>query len=238
MSTAGCVAWPVPGGSLKGVYNHSDSYPTYLGAQVFAEAKRRGIDALAALLSYYGDWRQVLSNSICAYCGKVTGQPPSIGLMEGGFGNMTRDAYVAMRRQQAGHDAKLQDDYRREIAYRDEIAANLERTGFPDPDAKHHRHGNGVADQFDPFTDPLGIEWVYVLRPDTNLMEVWKSVRYTPVVARHWKRWSNRRVKYEVGYVGAHVHVVDVGIYTEPDWGAVERQGRELCGQSSQRLAA
>jgi hypothetical protein len=225
----------MPGGKHKGVYNHWDSYPTELGAQVFNEARRRKMDALAALLTFYGDWRQVLSNSICQFCGKTAGQPHSYNSVISGkpFGEKGRAAFVAMRKKQAGRDAKLWEAYQQEIRELDEIAANLAHTGYPDPEAMHHQHGEGAADQFDPFEDPLDMEWIYVLRPEASLMEVWKGVEYSAEAARHWKRWSKRKIKYESQYLGTHVHVVDVLLSCEPDWAAIEKMGHAIRDQQA-----
>lgn len=238
MSTAGSVAWRLPDSKLTGVYNHYDSYPTELGIEVFEEVRNRGISVLATQLASYGDWRQVASNSICQYCGKVTGQPHSIGLTTTGFGSMGRAAYIAMRCQQSTGRPDLRLVYEREIAALDEIVANLAQTGWPDPEAKQHKHGNGAVDQFDPFDGPLAVEWVYVLRPDTRLIEVWVSTLYTTAAAKTWKRWSQQKISYNSGASFTHVYVTDVGLNTDPDWERIEQQGRTIRSDAAQTRAA
>ncbi|MCX7008349.1 MAG: hypothetical protein NTY53_14060, partial [Kiritimatiellaeota bacterium] len=111
MSTRGSVAWRLPDGSALGVYNHSDSYPTGLGADVFAAAKKMGVASLIAELLQYGDWRELGSGGICQYCGKKTGQPHSIS---GGIVGAAaydshggREGFVAMRKQQAAGKPEL-----------------------------------------------------------------------------------------------------------------------------------
>jgi hypothetical protein len=44
---------------------------------------------------------------------------------------------------------------------------------FVDSDAKYHSHGNASEDQFNPFDDPLFMEWIYLLDPTKNVIEVW-----------------------------------------------------------------
>ena len=82
MSTRGVVAV----GNLRhwrGVYNHSDSYPTWLGRQLYehlTEALRNGktLEEVGRNLLLFDDWRNYLNGGICEYCGKLTGQPHSI----------------------------------------------------------------------------------------------------------------------------------------------------------------
>lgn len=82
MSTRGVVAvgnlrlWRV-------VYNHSDSYPTWLGQQLYehlTEALHNGktLAEVGRNLLLFDDWRNYLNGGICEYCGKVTGQPHTI----------------------------------------------------------------------------------------------------------------------------------------------------------------
>jgi len=64
MSTRGCVAIGTPE-HWQGVYNHWDSYPTYLGAKLWEHlhpnGQLRDLNAFAEDLLMYGDWREYLN---------------------------------------------------------------------------------------------------------------------------------------------------------------------------------
>lgn len=68
MSTRGCIA-RATGDGWKGRYNHSDSYPTWLGAEVWAILHERFGGDAAAFLRYateeHSGWSQF--GSVC-YC--------------------------------------------------------------------------------------------------------------------------------------------------------------------------
>lgn len=226
MSTRGSVAWRLPDGSALGVYNHSDSYPTCLGADVFAAARKLGIAGLIAELLQLGDWRELESGGVCQYCGKKAGQPHSIS---GGIAGAAaydahggREGYVAMRKQQAEGKPELWALYAQEIASLDVIEANRKQTGFPDPEAKYHQHGDNAADQSNPFLDPLFMEWVYVLDPVRNLIEVWASARHEPRLLRGY-RGSGRSVSCGNGAHYTHVLAAEVPLDSQPDWEAIEQ---------------
>lgn len=154
MGTRGAVAWLDKKGQWLGVYNHWDSYPTGLGIDVLETVLEKGLDKVAADLQKYGDWREFKAEGVCEYCGKVTGQPHSIS----GAALMGR----MLKPTDASKDA---------IEARNNIAA----TGYPDPHAKHHQHNDEdpKKNQFDPRRDPLFMEWVYLLRPDTGTIEIY-----------------------------------------------------------------
>lgn len=156
MSTRGAVAWYDKKGKMQGVYNHFDSYPTGLGAEVWAElVKHKTLKALLTAVQTVGDWRELESGGICQYCGKQAGQPQSIsGLICTGF----RSERPLTAEEKA-------------------VQANIKKTGYPDPQAKWHQHAEqGEASQFDPTRDPLFIEWIYVLCPDRDVIEIWTHV--------------------------------------------------------------
>ena len=92
MATRGAVA----SGTLEkwtGVYNHWDSYPSGLGAEVWSEIIEHGIDYVATNILKYGDWREYKNNGICEYCGKKTGRAHSISLLPGDRELMERGEY-------------------------------------------------------------------------------------------------------------------------------------------------
>jgi hypothetical protein len=231
MSTRGSVAWCLSDGSALGVYNHSDSYPTGLGADVFEVARRLGIASLIAELLQYGDWRELASGGVCQYCGKKTGQPHSIsGLIVGASAYAAhggRQGFVSMRKEQSKGKPEIWEQYEKEIAALDAVEANRKKTGYPDPEAKHHQHGDNAKDQFNPFLDPLFMEWVYVLDPVRNLIEVWASARHDPQVLRGY-RSSGRSVPCGSGASYTHVLAAEVPLDSQPDWKAMEQVRERL----------
>ena len=84
--------------------------------------------------------------------------------------------------------------------------------------------GAGSEILYDPFADPLSLEWVYVLKPDQGLIEVWAHALYSRARSLNVKRWSG--ITYMArcsGNVYTHVHVADVRVPApEPDWKALE----------------
>ncbi len=91
MSTRGCVAVRQEGNgdkandygmSWRGVYNHSDSYPPWLGKEVhafFAAVPPEDLPAVLRAMLEHDDWRDFLAGGLCEYCGKKgLGQPHSI----------------------------------------------------------------------------------------------------------------------------------------------------------------
>lgn len=155
MSTRGSVAWLDKKGKWEGVYNHFDSYPSGLGDEVLAAIKKYGVAGLIEELHPFDDWRQLGSTGVCEYCGKRRGQPHSIS----GVASVH-------------HHTKMLTDARPLTAEEKEALAVFKKTGFPDPQAKHHKH-NKMGKKFDPREDPLFMEYVYLIRPDKNAVEVW-----------------------------------------------------------------
>jgi hypothetical protein len=100
--------------------------------------------------------------------------------------------------------------------YNEEEKANVARTGFPDPSVKHHKHGRGAKDQFDPRKDPLFIEWVYVLIPEDNCIEVWHFVN-----AKERNPALQWTAKVKDGYTHVLVNEWLVGEYT-PEFKRIE----------------
>lgn len=81
MSTRGCVAVWTGRHRWRGVYNHSDSYPTGLGKELWDYLHQDGVDLIkfGEELMHYGDWREYRNGGLCEYCGKVgVGQPHTI----------------------------------------------------------------------------------------------------------------------------------------------------------------
>lgn len=199
MSTRGSVAWYTDPAchKMRGVYNHSDSYPTSLGKDVWLTVKQYGsVQALLDMVKTMGDWREMETEGVCEYCGKKAGVPHSIS-----------GAIAASGKRNTGK--------------------------YPDPDCKHHKHTKGAAEQFDPTRDPLFMEWLYVLCPATNSIEIWSTACVWRVVdgCKHEHIMllapylCTEAVKTQMGnaaYCHVRVTVLDVN-GSEPDWAELER---------------
>lgn len=231
MGTRGSVAVRQPGGGWRGVYNQFDSYPTGLGVDVYQEAKKKGLKKFARDLLKFGDWREYLSDGICEFCGKKVGQPHTI---EGTICGYTGTDYLGDRQKKL--EAKTVEELTEVLrttldgafagmaefnAIRQwPIIQNLKKTGYPDPDGLHHKHGQGPRDHMtDKDVDALYIEWVYVLDPAEDVIEVWKS----------------RSVKGKVRKSGVseyeHIKVTTIPMKgPAPDWEKVEKLGRKAIG--------
>ncbi len=179
MSTRGSVAWMTGDGKWKGVYNHMDSYLSELGKDVFEEARKVSVGKMIEDLMQVGDWREYVSKGVCEYCGKKKGQPHSISIAASSnvFCGMTREEFIVMRRKQWGHKSDGEDMLNREMETADYVLESIEKTGYPDPKAKFHKHGQGKKNQFDPRKDALFIEWIYLLDKASAKIEVWTHVR-------------------------------------------------------------
>lgn len=212
MSTRGCVAI-CQGDGWQGVYNHSDSYPSGLGKKLWEHLQGKDLKQFAEELLSYGDWREYLNGGVCEYCGKKVGQPHSIS------------GVIFAQRQEKASCPEIQDD--------------LNRTGYPDPEANHHEHGEGVSDQMtDQASDPLFIEWVYVLDPRSGLVTVFangETAELKPGQNGHWcEPWSYQEpdgaVKQHGGHYYVHVLACQFSVHgPEPDWDRIQ------CGENLER---
>jgi hypothetical protein len=89
----------------------------------------------------------------------------------------------------------------------------------PDPDAKHHEHGDGKSDQFDPRIDPLFMEWVYLILPNKNEMIIWKSLPNKE--RRTGQAWTGK--VDESGYTHVAVKVLPLNKTAEAfSWDSIE----------------
>lgn len=106
------------------------------------------------------------------------------------------------------------------------IEKALKGTAYPDPEARLHKHGLGTKEQVDPFFNPLSNEWIYVLCPETCLIEIWTTALYTPERAKTWKRWRGSQYRAPIsGNIYTHVHITDILLSEpEPDWKALEKR--------------
>ena len=181
MSTRGAIAVRKDGrkdGRWVGVYNHWDSYPTELGKELWDYLHQDGIDLkqFAQDLLKYDDWRNFRDGGICPYCGKVgQGQPHSIrgDIAYPDIPSRFRDAdevraYYRQLPAWQGRDA----DIERQVSLAVSVADNIKQTGYPDPEALHHQHGDLTNKITSDNGDPLFIEWVYIIDPIKRVLEI------------------------------------------------------------------
>lgn len=233
MSTRGAIAVRTSPKSWLGIYNHFDSYPTGLGAAVWKEAKKKGVKTLSKALLKCGDWREYLSDGICEYCGKKAGQPHSI---EGTIFGYSGEDYAGDREmklksknveelavaiQSAFGGSFVEPVMARVNAERQwPIVQSFQKTGHPDPDCLYHKHGESKKDQMTEKTaDALFIEWVYVLDPKRDFLEVW---HHRVVEGKVRKSGIS---EYEI------FKVTEVSLKkTEPDWAKIKKMASKMAG--------
>lgn len=239
MSTRGCVAIK-QGDGWVGVYNHSDSYPTGLGKDLWDYVHQDGVDLkqFAEQLLRYDDWRNFTEGGICPCCGKVgLGQPHSIG------GNVAYPSLVGeYKRYESAEEMReyfqqlpawqgRDDEIERMVQGELRIKENVERTGFPDPRARYHEHGKLTDKITSDDPNPLYIEWVYVIDPERLTMTVLSSKSdgktggdvSQDVRLRDDGFWDYGHCAYR------HIPVCEISLDgDEPDWELIEQTGRAL----------
>lgn len=231
MGTRGVVAVRTGPKTWKGVYNHWDSYPTGLGADVWAEITEHGIEKVAKEMLKYGDWREYKSKGICEYCGQKVGQPHSISgkiispasifspeLVKKYADIKTPGELTAklLTEPTLGRDPHI---IARSVLQDFDIFRALAETGYPDPKAEHHSHGQGKVDQItNETTEALWHEWVYVLDTKKKLVEVWMSVANPDVPPLT----NSSREFYHVKVTEVHVEGRD------PDWAVIQGSANDF----------
>ena len=181
----------------EGRYNHWDSYPTGLGADVWATAQRflqadRHLRGFAARLLGFTNWAQMETGGLCEYCGQKTGHPHSI-------------------------DGRIYVETHQTTGYPDPQALYHQ----------HDTPGSPATIMTPANTDRLFMEWGYVVDPDQNRLHVLVGgvatpVSYTVEVIRRdgtHKFWPDK-MRYTRGVVES----LDLG-GAEPNWGRIERRG-------------
>lgn len=83
---------------------------------------------------------------------------------------------------------------------------------------------------FDPFDDALAMEWVYMLRPEAGVIEVWAHALCTRLRSLKPMPWSGKT--YTARWSGnfyTHAHVADIVVVDpEPDWNALEARVKAM----------
>lgn len=233
MSTRGAVAIKNSGGWL-GVYNHWDSYPTGLGKELWDYLHQDGLDleGFAKELLKYDDWRNFRGGGICEYCGKVgLGQPHDIS------GAICYPSLVGKRKQYdtadqmrehfkqlpawQGRDDDIEQMIKREL----EIKESVERTGYPDPEAQYHQHGQLTDKMTNQNADALFIEWVYVIDPEKRVLEV---LAHRQAEGTHTETsYDGKRTWQEPNY--EHYLLATYFIDgDEPDWKELENKADQI----------
>jgi hypothetical protein len=195
MSTRGCIAVGTVK-NWKGIYNHSDSYPTWMGPELWKHLIRQQLagKTLAEIgrdILSFDDWRNYLKAGLCEYCGQVTGQAHSIR------GDIYSQAHDPLKPANA----------------------------YPDPEARFHQHNDLTANHYitsdDP--DPLFIEWVYVIDPDRNAVHVLSSKGRPVKNGQHRERPIIANGKTDYGSsVYWHEPIVTLSLNDKPDWEQIE----------------
>ena len=85
MSTRGAVAVGTLE-SWRGVYCHSDSYPTCLGKHLYEHLQAelgsgRTLAEIGEDILHFDDWRNYLKGGVCEYCGQMQSQPRGFSYM-------------------------------------------------------------------------------------------------------------------------------------------------------------
>ena len=187
MATRGCVAIRQDDKKWLGVYNHWSSYPSGLGKwlwdvlhQMYAkdgEILKTDLEKFAKELLEYDDWRNFLNNGICEYCGKKGfGQPHSISGILLGNDFLSRKfktkeemiKYFKSLPNWKGKNKKIL----KIVEEQWKIKENVDKTGYPDPECKYHKHGK-LNDKITPKNwKKYWIEWIYLINPKNSRMEI------------------------------------------------------------------
>jgi len=198
MSTRGCVALKTEKG-WEGVYNHYDSYPEGLGAELYSYLKDRINDPEAMQkfkkeLLHAGDWRNYLNGCKCEYCGKSPiGQPHSISgvlFMRKEVSDeekyKTKEELKNYYKKDKGLDNEKEIESLVEREF--EIRENIKNTGYIDPNCKYHDHSDLEKAMTPENSDALFIEWVYVIDIDNKKIDVLASYSLKGFKSYAWSK--------------------------------------------------
>jgi hypothetical protein len=146
MSTRGCVAVGTTR-KWRGLYNHSDSYPTGLGSELWDHLMQeqlagRTLAEIGEAILQFDDWRNYLKGGICEFCGKLAEQPHTIsGSIYGKANQNSGDPFPDPGALHHEHNDLNSNNFMTNVT-----------------------------------ADALFIEWVYVIDPGANAVHVsWNS---------------------------------------------------------------
>jgi hypothetical protein len=237
MSTRGFVGIGTPD-HWDARYNHWDSYPTALGADVWHTAQQflqqdGHLQGFAQRLLGFTDWRQMGTDGICEYCGQHTGHPHSIN---GRIAFLDQNALPTSRHEiirqmlvqakeflwDAARQASILVDATEEWA----IVENLQTTGYPDPQVLYHQHDDPASAAITPNTiDWIFMEWGYIIDPSLLMLHVYKGCVATPIsYEKLFIRPSGETDLYTSHRTtGVLTHTLSL-TEPEPDWDTLEHE--------------
>jgi hypothetical protein len=175
------------GDGWAGVYNHCDSYPTWLGRELWKHLRGTDLKLFAEELLRYDDWRNYLAGGVCPYCGgrglsqphSIRGEideriPPDYG-RNSQYSNARFKSKKEMREYYRSFPRWFgrEDEIESMIEEEWRMRQNIRKTGYADPECKYHKHDPLVPARItseDP--DPLFIEWVYVVDPEQRTIDI------------------------------------------------------------------
>jgi hypothetical protein len=240
MSTRGCVAIRKKDGGWVGVYNHSDSYPTRLGKEVWNHLQGEDLKRFAENLLRFDTWDNYMRGGVCPYCGKrglsspysiraeIFGRtPPAYGKGQTWGNFRTKEEmreYFKSLPSWKGREEEIEKIIETEWKLRE----NIRRTGYVDPECEFHKHD--PLDNLEHITsenpDPLFIEWVYVIDPEHRTMDILTCVsdertdgpvRTGPPILRPDGYWDYGHCAYK------HVRIARISLdRQQPDWNLLE----------------
>jgi len=187
----------------------------------------RDLKEFAERLLQFGDWREYLNNGVCEYCGKCIGQPCNIsGVL---IGICATPEEVKEHWQNMPWAVEKPEEVKQGIEKELAILCNIEQAGYPDLEAKYHSHVTKDGAQItDLDSDPLFIEWVYIVDPEERTITILThqsdkktegNVREEPI-KRDDGYWDYGHCAFR------HVEVAKVDLDgDEPDWGKIEKGG-------------
>lgn len=178
MSTRGIVAVGTKR-DWKGTYNHSDSYPTGLGKEMYERIIRERLTGktLAEIghdVLSFDSWSSYTSGGVCQFCGKMAGSPHSYS---GGITEYALHKELKTESElreyfsstpHATHKS-IESNVQEILKLRETVA----RTGYTDPDAKYHQHCE--IEYWTAADTDAGIEWIYVIDPPADRIHVLTS---------------------------------------------------------------
>lgn len=119
-----------------------------------------------------------------------------------------------------GRDTEIEQQIEQEWQIRDNIA----RTGYPDPEAQYHQHGKLTDKMTNDNADPLFIEWVYVVDPERQVLEVLANRRAKGTYTlTNWRGESYQEPNYEHYLLATYSIDGD-----EPKWQELEDKANEI----------
>ncbi|SMC08146.1 hypothetical protein SAMN00768000_3683 [Sulfobacillus thermosulfidooxidans DSM 9293] len=236
MSTNGFVGIGTPT-QWTACYNHSDSYPTGLGREVWQNlqdfrTRDHTLDRFVETLLHATDWRDVRTQGVCPYCGHVRPYPHTLG------GVLALWDYQQRLTEPETFSAEI-------TAALNTLALNQILTGYPDPYGHYHQHDPERSDDDDAAITPdtcdwLFMEWGYLIDPTQNLFHVFVGCIRTPLtytVDIYRPNGSREIWADKPRYTGVLAGSYDI-TGPEPIWPLVDRMGRTLRTQLAAEFAA